>query len=53
VERVIDIQALASRMKDKLNELHAIDGTHNGPFTSAEFGVQMVESPGKAIFKVE
>ena len=53
VERVIDIQALASRMKDKLNEFQAIDGTYNGPFTSAEFGVQMVESPGKAIFTVK
>jgi hypothetical protein len=53
VERVIDIHALATKMKDKLNEFKAIDGTQNGPFTSAEFGVQMVESPGKAIFTVE
>jgi hypothetical protein len=53
VDRVIDIQALAATMKDKLNKVKAIDVTPNGAFTSAEFGVQMVESPGKAIFTAE
>jgi len=53
IERVIDIHGLAGRMKEKLNRVEAIDGTKNGPFTSAEFGVQMVESPGKAIFKAQ
>lgn len=52
IERVIDIHRLAGYMKDKLNRVEAIDGTKEGPFTSAEFGVQMVESPGKAIFTV-
>jgi hypothetical protein len=50
VDRVIDIQVLAATMKDKLNKVKAINGTSNGAFTSAEFGVQMVESPGKATF---
>jgi hypothetical protein len=52
-QRVIDIQALANQMHSKLNAVQAIDGTANGRFTSAEFGVQMVESPGKAIFTVK
>ena len=53
VQRVIDIQSLAKKMQSRLNGVKAIDGTANGRFTSAEFGVQMVESPGKAIFKVK
>jgi hypothetical protein len=53
VERVVDINALAGLMQEKLNRIKAIDGTEEGPFTSAEFGVQMVESPGRAIFKPE
>lgn len=53
VQRVIDIQSLANQMHSRLNAVRAIDGTANGPFTSAEFGAQMVESPGKAIFKVK
>lgn len=53
IGRVIDIHKLADLMKSKLNEVEAIDGTKNGLFTSAEFGVQMVESPGKAIFKAQ
>jgi hypothetical protein len=53
VQRVIDIQSLANQMHSKLNAVQAIDGTANGRFTSAEFGVQMVESPGKAIFTVK
>ena len=51
VARVIDIHQLALKMKTELNRVAAIDGTPNGRFTSAEFGVQMVESPGKAVFK--
>jgi hypothetical protein len=53
VERVIDIQSLAKDMKSKLNDVKAIDGTAQGRFTSAEFGVQMVESPGQAVFAVK
>jgi hypothetical protein len=51
VERVIDVHQLALKMQTELNRVAAIDGTPNGRFTSAEFGVQMVESPGKAVFK--
>jgi hypothetical protein len=52
VQRVINVQALARQMQGALNAVNvkAIDGTPSGPFTSAEFAVQMVESPGKAIF---
>jgi hypothetical protein len=53
VQRVVDIQALANQMQIALNTVKAIDGTAQGPFTSAEFAVQMVESPGKAIFTVK
>jgi hypothetical protein len=53
VQRVIDVQKLANQMQSALNGVRAIDGTANGRFTSAEFGVQMVESPGKAIFTVK
>lgn len=51
IARVIEIRQLAEKMKNELNRVRAIDGTPNGRFTSAEFGVQMVESPGKAVFK--
>ncbi len=51
VQRVIDVHQLALQMQTELNRVAAIDGTPNGRFTSAEFGVQMVESPGKAVFK--
>jgi len=44
--RVIDIQALAKTMEQALQGVKAL----NGPFTSAEFAVQMVDPPGKAIF---
>jgi hypothetical protein len=53
VQRVIDVQKLANQMQSALNGVRAIDGTANGRFTSAEFGVQMVESPGKAVFTVK
>jgi hypothetical protein len=52
VQRVIDMKALAERMKTELNRVKAIDGTDRGRFTSAEFGVEMVESPGRVIFTV-
>ncbi len=53
VKRVVDVQALAELMQTTLNGVKAIDGTDKGPFTSAEFGVQMVETPGKAVFAVK
>ena len=51
LQRVIDVKSLAELMKTKLNEVKAIDGTDQR-FTSAEFGVEMVESPGRVIFTV-
>jgi hypothetical protein len=53
VERVVDIKALARDLGDALNKVKAIDGSAQGSFTSAEFAVQMVESPAKAIFTVK
>lgn len=53
VQRVIAIQALATQMQRTLNAVQALDGTAHGRFTAAEFGVQMVESPGKTIFTVK
>jgi hypothetical protein len=53
VRRVVDVQALARLMQTSLNGAKAIDGTDKGPFTSAEFAVQMVESPGQAVFAVK
>ena len=52
-KRVVDVQALARVMQTTLNGAKAIDGTDKGPFTSAEFGVEMVESPGQAVFAVK
>ena len=52
VQRVINMTALADAMKTELNGVEAIDGTKSGRFTSAEFGVEMVESPGRVIFSV-
>ena len=49
VERVIEIKALAEQMGAELTQAGALDGA----FTSAEFGVQMVESPGRAVFKAK
>jgi hypothetical protein len=53
VRRVVDIQGLAKLMQTSLNKVKAIDGTAQGRFTSAEFGVQMVESPGQVVFAVK
>ena len=52
-QRVVDIRALADRVGSALNQVKAIDGSAQGPFTSAEFAAEMVESPGKAVFKVK
>lgn len=48
INRVVEFHNLATTMKDNLNKANAIDETNE--FTSAEFGVQMVESPGRVIF---
>lgn len=45
--RVVNVLELANCMKEDLEVVKAIED----PFTSAEFAVQMVESPGKAIFE--
>ncbi len=48
-KRVVNIAGLAVDLKGKLDTLQA---RKSGEFTSAEFGVEMVESPGRAIFDV-
>jgi len=48
-KRVVDVSNLAGRLKDRLDTLKT---RQSGEFTSAEFGVQMVESPGRAVFDV-
>jgi len=50
--RVVNVHKLATEMKDALTQANALDATTPALFTSAEFGVQMVESPGKASFRV-
>ncbi|MCC6967622.1 MAG: hypothetical protein IT391_15230 [Nitrospira sp.] len=45
--RVVNVQALAKQIEQALRSEQAIDGE----CTSAEFAVQMVESPGRARFK--
>ena len=48
--RVVDVVTLAQRLKQKLEDLNArVKGTD---FTSADFGVEMVESPGRVVFDV-
>lgn len=46
--RVLDVAELARTIEGAL----PADARSGGPFTSAELAVQMVESPGKAIFTV-
>jgi hypothetical protein len=46
--RVVDVAGLAQAMRDKLDLLKARDDSRE--FTSADFGVEMVESPGRAVF---
>jgi len=53
VERVVNIRELANRLGSALNQVKAIDGSTQGPFTSAEFAAEMVQSPGKAVFTVK
>jgi hypothetical protein len=43
--RVVDVPELANRLHKKLTESGGMD--KNASFTSAEFGVQMTESPGR------
>ena len=45
--RVVHVGALANQIEGSLRNVQALDGT----FTSAEFAVQMVESPGRALFE--
>jgi hypothetical protein len=48
VSRVVDIVWLAKSLKDKLKAFKAM--ASDEAFTSAAFGVQMVESPGRVVF---
>lgn len=50
LKRVVDVAKLAQAMKAKLDSLKARVVTTE--FTSADFGVQMVESPGRVVFDV-
>jgi len=50
VKRVVKVFELAQALKKTLDDIHArVDGTE---FTSADFGVEMVESPGRVVFDV-
>jgi len=46
----LDVSKLAQALKAKLESLKARVVTTD--FTSADFGVQMVESPGRVVFDV-
>ena len=48
--RVVQVAQLATSLKEKLEALKVRDVTQE--FTSADFGVEMVESPGRAVFDV-
>ena len=48
--RVVKVAPLATKLKEKLEALKVRDVTQE--FTSADFGVEMVESPGRAVFDV-
>ena len=50
--RVVDVAALADKLKTELEKKELNMRDKNQKFTSAEFAVQMVESPGRAIFDV-
>jgi hypothetical protein len=50
VKRVVDVSALAQVLKTNLERLNA--RVLNTEFTSADFGVEMVESPGRVVFDV-
>ena len=48
VKRVVKVADLAAELKTKLEENNAREKEKE--FTSADFGVEMVESPGRVIF---
>jgi hypothetical protein len=50
VKRVVDVSALAEALKQTLKHVNA--GDNQTDFTSADFGVEMVESPGCVVFDV-
>lgn len=50
LKRVVDVAKLAQALKAKLESLKARVVTTD--FTSADFGVEMVESPGRVVFDV-
>jgi len=50
VSRVVEIAELALVLKTKLEDMNAREA--NTEFTSADFGVEMVESPGRVVFNV-
>ena len=45
--KVIDVPALAKLLHEALTKNGGIDNASPTPFTSAEYGVQMTESPGR------
>jgi hypothetical protein len=47
--RVVDVPELARLFHDALTKN---GGMHSAPFTSAEFAVQMTESPGRVVIEV-
>jgi hypothetical protein len=49
---VVDVQALARHLEDALKQKGGMDPSPSTPFTSAEFAVQMTESPGKVEIQV-
>jgi hypothetical protein len=48
-KRVVKVSTLAKRLRKNLDTSKA---RQSGEFTSAEFGVEMVDSPGRAVFDV-
>jgi len=50
VARVVNVSVLEQKLRKKLDDLKARDA--GSQLTSAEFGVQMVESPGQVVFDV-
>jgi hypothetical protein len=48
-KRVVNVSTLAKRLRTSLDNSKA---RQSGKFTSAEFGVEMVDSPGRAVFDV-
>jgi hypothetical protein len=48
--RVVEVAQLAKALKEKLEALRTREATQE--FTSADFGVEMVDSPGRVVFDV-